>query len=456
MEFNDFSKETPWAIDRGAMDAMLAMMPKVISAEKMAGASIFSQPALDQPKLQIVRDVAVISLSGYISKRYTFLSSLLSGGDGSMVRFQSELTAAIGNPQVKGVVVYIDSPGGAVPMVSETAAALHRAAKVKPVVAYSDGRLLSAAYWIGSAATNVIIGPTTYAGSIGVLTLHADFSKMDEKAGVKYTYITAGKYKAEGNDAEPLSDAARRRIESLLADIYAVFLADVAAYRNADPDRVRSDMAEGRVFIGQRAVDVGLADAVGSLDDAIDLAAGHDAGSTNHNVNVKETSMPDEITTIEQIQSAYPDLCRQIADQAVAGVDTSGPVAAETDRILALAKIHFGDEAAGKFSAIVAGGISADQYRAMADALAPAEAGADDGAADPDKNFKNQMLDNLGNASAPDVGAGGDNGPQTFLAAVSAIMEADKCTKSQAMAKAASKYPDLHAAYITEVNQARR
>ncbi|MDY6903697.1 MAG: signal peptide peptidase SppA [Thermodesulfobacteriota bacterium] len=454
MEFSDFAKFSTWAIDTGAMEVLCAAIRKTVTHDQIQAAQMaLSSADTYKPNLTVTRDVAVIPLTGTITRRTTFLSSLFGGA--SLSRFMADLNAALEDRRIKGIVLYVDSPGGPVTMVPETADAIFRARSVKPIVSYSPGGIMSGAYWIGAAASQIVISPVAKAGSIGVLAMHVDYSKMNEMDGVAYTYITAGKYKAEGNPDEPLSDPARRRIERNLNETYGVFLSAVGRFRSLPEDDVRQ-MAEGLQFVGQRAVDNNMVDRLGTLDDAIDLAGSGDAAAFYKSQEEKETAMSqNEIKTVEQLSATYPDLCRQVAETAAAGVDMETPrteaVLTETDRILALAKVHFGDEATEKFEGIVRGGISADQYKAMADALAAPETAGED----PDGDFKQKVLDGINNAGATDVGAGNAGGKDTddFMAMVKSIKDEEQCTLSVAMSRAAKKHPDLHKAYIEKANQ---
>lgn len=467
MDLNDFHDGSVWAIAPEAIDHMLTSLPGLLRMENMDRAAVkFRESEEYTPELTVKDGVAVIPVSGSISKRTGFLSFLFGGA--SINRIRADLDAAMEDRRVKSVVLYIDSPGGRVSGVSELAEYIFGLRSKKPVVAFSDGQITSAATWIGSAAREKIISPTAQDGSIGVLTVHADLSKMDEKAGIKITYITAGKYKAIGNDAEPLSDQAKKMIEDRLNATYDVFIDAMARYRNADADTVRADMAEGRIFVGQQAVDVGLSDRLGSLEDAIqraaELAGSGAAGAFAYKpqISSKEKKMDIEsITTKEQLQEAFPQLAKQIADSAAeearAGVDVETPkseaASAETDRILGLAKIHFGEQAGEKFASVVKGGVTVEQYQAMADALGGShQAGDGQGG---ESEFRQQMLDGIQGAGAPDVGSGGGNGsgPQTWDQAVSAIQAEKNCSRTQAMKEVATQYPELHKAYLKAANK---
>jgi hypothetical protein len=127
--------------------------------------------------------------------------------------------------------------------------------------------MASAAYWIGSAANSVYItDATTIVGSIGVVTTHTDVSKAQAASGVKTTEIAAGKYKRIASSYEPLTKEGRQTIQDQVDYTYALFVDAVAKQRGVSTDKVLSDMADGRIFIGQQAIDAGLVDGVSTLD----------------------------------------------------------------------------------------------------------------------------------------------------------------------------------------------
>jgi signal peptide peptidase SppA len=117
-----------------------------------------------------------------------------------------------------------------------------------------------------------MVGATAGIGSIGVLMVHTEYSELDKRVGIKTTHLTAGKYKALGNSAEPLSDLAREALQAELDYIYDIFISAVARNREVSANEVREKMADGRIFIGRQAVDAGLADSVGTFEAALDLA----------------------------------------------------------------------------------------------------------------------------------------------------------------------------------------
>ena len=136
--------------------------------------------------------------------------------------------------------------------------------KIKPIVAVSDAVMASAAYWIGSAANAVFIsGRTVNVGSIGVVATHRYSAEAPTS---KTTEITAGKYKRMGSALEPLNDEARAYMQAQVDQIYSVFVDAVAQHRGVSADQVIEHMADGRIFVGQQAIDAGLVDGVATVD----------------------------------------------------------------------------------------------------------------------------------------------------------------------------------------------
>lgn len=208
--------------------------------------------------------VAVIPLHGMITPSSSFLSMLFGGG-GGLSQFRSQLSAAAGDPEVKSIVLDVDSPGGLVDQVPETAAVIRQAREAKPIVAVANTMAASAAYWLASQAHEVAVTPSGEAGSIGVYQLHRDMSEAHAMRGIKPTLVSAGKYKVEGNPYEPLNDEATGAIQQAVDDYYGMFVNDVAAGRGVDPQEVRDGYGLGRSVLAQRAVKQGLADRVATL-----------------------------------------------------------------------------------------------------------------------------------------------------------------------------------------------
>ena len=184
------------------------------------------------------------------------------------------------DPKVRGILLNIDSPGGGIDGTADLAGMIHSARGEKPVVAFTDGVMASAAYWIGSAADAVYIsGDTPQVGSIGVVAAHMDISKAEEMMGVKTTEITAGKYKRIASRHAPLSQEGRQTMQEMVDYVYSAFVGDVAKHRGVSEEQVLEQMADGRIFFGRQAVNAGLVDGVSTMEELIGkLSAGELVG----------------------------------------------------------------------------------------------------------------------------------------------------------------------------------
>ena len=161
---------------------------------------------------------------------------------------------------VKGVLLDIDTPGGTVTDLFELGARMMTDRGAKPVRAIIRGLGCSAGYALACCADEITVQPLSYVGSIGVITMHADFSGQLEQEGVKVTLIIAGAHKADGNPFETLPDDVRASIQANIDTAYGMFVDHVASARRLTADAVRA--TEARVYQGQQAVDAGLADKV--------------------------------------------------------------------------------------------------------------------------------------------------------------------------------------------------
>jgi signal peptide peptidase SppA len=176
----------------------------------------------------------------------------------------SGVEQAVSNPSVKRIVLAVDSPGGEVTGLPETAEVIRRAAKEKPVSAMVEGTSASAAYWLTSQASDITLAPSSEVGSVGVRMMHVDVSKAMEDAGLKVTELYSGDFKTEWSPFKPLSDAATEDMQKRLDSVHRDFLNAVASGRGP---RVTAKISaarfgEGRMFSASDAMGHGLADVV--------------------------------------------------------------------------------------------------------------------------------------------------------------------------------------------------
>jgi len=257
--------QKPWAI----LPEKLAVLEEVVArhamGEKLDAEAV--QAAIHGGKRPVARQVervAVLPLFGTIFPRANLMTQI--SGATSSEQFGKDFMALVDDPEIDAIVLDVDSPGGYVGGVQELADIIYSARGKKPIVAVSNHTMASAAYWIGTAADEVAVSPSGEVGSIGVFAVHQDVSKALEMDGVKMTIISQGKYKVEGNPYQPLDETAMSSIQTSVDESYASFVAAVARQRGVSIEDVRGGFGEGRMVSAQRAVALGMADRVETLD----------------------------------------------------------------------------------------------------------------------------------------------------------------------------------------------
>jgi len=262
----------PWAIAPDRLTEIQAIYATHLRGESIdieaVEARIGRQLQNQSQGYQVQDGAALIPLRGVMAPRMNLMSQV-SGGTSTEL-FARDVQAALSDPQVKSIVLLVDSPGGSVGGTQAAAAAVMAARGVKPIATYSDGTMASAAYWVGSAADRVYISSgVDQVGSIGVVASHVDVSQREAQLGMKTTEVVAGRYKRIASQYGPLTESGRQSIQDQVDYLYSLFVGDVAAQRGVSTDKVLADMADGRVFIGQQAIDAGLVDAIGRIEGVI-------------------------------------------------------------------------------------------------------------------------------------------------------------------------------------------
>ena len=253
----------PLAIHRPKLDVILSVLGARIGLADLAAPVGYTPAAraLGPPSGK----VAVIPIHGTLVRRTSGIEA--ESGLASYTGIAAQLDAALASPEIAAILLDIDSPGGESGGVFDLADRIRAASEVKPVWAVANDMAFSAAYALASAATRVFVARTGGVGSIGVIAMHVDQSVKDAQDGVRYTAVFAGERKNDLNPHEPISNEAHAVLKAEVVRIYDLFVETVARHRGLDADAVRA--TEAGLFFGPDAVATGLADAVGSLDDAL-------------------------------------------------------------------------------------------------------------------------------------------------------------------------------------------
>ena len=361
-----------------------------------------------------------------------------SGGT-SMELLKKDINMAIEDSQVDSILLDIDSPGGTVDGTKEAADAVLKAREEKPVIAYVNGMMASAALWIGTAANHVVTGETAQNGSIGVTLTHYDYSAQDEKSGIKRTVLSAGAYKRIASDEKPLTQEGREYLQGQLDTYYTMFVDAVARNRGTDADTVLNKMADGKIFIGEQAVKAGIADQTGTFEDAVGIAK-EKIYEEKNNITTQEDSK----MTKDELKKDHPDIYNAIFEDGKAEGAAEGKAAAETEaletvaterdtEVLALVAAGFGAEVQTKLKCMLDAKMTASQVEAAKAALGTSSSNEDDAEA----KAKQEILDRLKADGEGGVDTSGkvDNGSGStdFYTKVKARMDKKSCGEFDAI-----------------------
>lgn len=309
---------TPWALMPeylGALTAALSAAAKgtkptagrLVETVGHTAESIKERFAARPARTSADGAVAVVPIVGILSQRGSFLDELFGGGSVSTQRLAAQIRQLGADNGVKSIILDVDSPGGSVGGLEELSDAIFALRRQKRVVAVANSLMASAAYWIGSAASEIVATPESQAGSIGVWTAHFNQQKMLEDFGVDVTLISAGKYKVEGNPFEPLGDEARAFIQDQVNKYHELFLRSVARNRSAKTLKdVRDGYGEGRALIASDALAARLIDRVGSLDEVVRV----------------ESARPASKPAMQGLAGGFPRLAHALRQLQLAELDT--------------------------------------------------------------------------------------------------------------------------------------
>ncbi|MDI6797770.1 MAG: signal peptide peptidase SppA, partial [Desulfatibacillaceae bacterium] len=211
----------------------------------------------DSERLVFGPRVGLIEISGVISDS-TFVVN-------SLERFAE-------SPDIKAVLLRVDSPGGSIGPSQEIFSQVQKTAAKKPVVASLGSMAASGGYYVSAPATGIMANPGTITGSIGVILSYTNIEGLFDKVGLKPIVIKSGRYKDMGSPFRDITETERELFEEAVMDLYRQFVGDVALGRQMEIAAVE-ELADGRIFTGSQALELGLVDKIGNLRDALEWAA---------------------------------------------------------------------------------------------------------------------------------------------------------------------------------------
>ena len=199
--------------------------------------------------------IGVISITGTISSSKTITSQLDKFGK---------------DDSIKAIILRINSPGGGVGATQEIHREVQKIISRKPVVVSMGSIAASGGYYVAAAASKIVSNPGTITGSIGVFIQFVRLEELLEKIGIEFEIVKSGEFKDMGSPDRKLTERDREIVEALIKDLQGQFVSSVALGRNLSVEKVQ-EIADGRIFSGARAKDLGLVDFLGNFQDTVEI-----------------------------------------------------------------------------------------------------------------------------------------------------------------------------------------
>ncbi len=251
----ELALEAPWAITEEALRNILAIAGRENPSPEAIAATLGRE--LDNTQRTTVRDgVATIPVTGPLFRKANLLTRI--SGATSMEVLAQDITTALESPEVDALLFDYNSPGGMVDGTSELGDLMFDARGKKPMVAFVSFQCNSGAFWLASAADEIVVGDTAIVGNLGVRFTYLDETKALAMAGLREIEIISSQTPRKAMD--PAKRDGRAQIQEMADHLAEVFLAKVARNRDVSFDTVLNAYGQGGVFVGEAAVDAGVAE----------------------------------------------------------------------------------------------------------------------------------------------------------------------------------------------------
>lgn len=305
---------------------------------------------------QVVNGIAVLPVTGTLVHKLGGMRpfSGMTGYDGITARLQQ----AVSDPEVKGILLDIDSPGGQAAGAFDCADMIYRLGQQKPVWALANDITCSGAMLLAAACQRRLVTQTARIGSIGVVMAHTSYAGQLEQEGVEITLLYSGKHKTDLNPCQALPDDVRADYQQRMDDARLMFAGKVSQYTGLSVDAVMA--TEAAIYDGQAGIDAGLADEMVNATDAISIMAaalkGNATGGTMPELTATEAAAQENQRVmgiigcpeakgreqLAQMLAGQPGMSVVQAQDILSAAAPQPDVVSEPDRIMAL------DEAAGR------------------------------------------------------------------------------------------------------------
>ncbi len=283
----------PWAIDSKFLDSLYSQLSLASKAGTASIEAIGKLQIQTKQPMQIIGDSAVIKISGVLMKSVPSIFRWMGVEATEYSQIIEQLSEAAGNSSIKSITLHIDSPGGTVAGVSETAEKIAAVNKIKPVNAYIEDLGASGAYYLASQAGTITANPNAEIGSIGVYCVAADYSRAAENIGIKVHVIRSGEHKGMGVVGAAITEEQVKAVKDIVDGMAENFINAVVSGRKMSKENAVK-LATGQLWLADKAKSIGLID---------NITNGFLTGKNQNKSNMKGKFMPDE-TKENQVDSA--------------------------------------------------------------------------------------------------------------------------------------------------------
>lgn len=270
----EYLTSTGWAMSLPVLEQFREIVERHLAGDKLSAVEIQAVTDSRADKagaLDVTAEgVAIIPVSGVIAKHARMVNGSSQPRGTSIEWLSTQLQAALDDPRVNRIFLLIDSPGGSIAGVSEFGRAVYEASFKKPVVAYADDLACSAAVWIGSQATEFWANDTATVGSIGVYLLMVDSSERAKREGRRFIIVKSGANKAIGAPGVEITADQVEVIKDRIDGYHEMFMQAILRGRGGriGAESLRA-AADGRAYLADEAVGLGLIDGVMRLGEAL-------------------------------------------------------------------------------------------------------------------------------------------------------------------------------------------
>lgn len=368
-----------WAMEEGALRQVMEIAARETQITPQMLEAYRGQELERSERATRRGNVAVIDVAGPLFKRANLMTTFCGATAYETVR--RDLQAAMDNASIRSILLNIHSPGGEAAGVAELATAINEVRGKKPIVTYAGDQAASAAFWLGTASDEFIIGPTAALGSMGVVAGYRDTSAQDAARGIKTIEFVSSQspYKRVDINTQEGRDRVQARVDAMAA----VFVETVAKYRGVSVEHALERFGQGDVLIGQAAVDAGMADGVATFEQVLASLARGESPKASFGFNPAATGQSGEVKMTDEEKAAFAAQIRaevqaeneakakaeaeakaKADEEAAAAAAASDPVVVERKRVTEIMGLTLPGYEAAAAKAIETGS-SAHEFSAM-------------------------------------------------------------------------------------------